>query len=49
MSHDNRSEFQGREGSVAVKSYFEWREVNRWIAEERIDGYGASGDTTRID
>ena len=49
MSHDIRIEFQGREGSVAVKSYFEWREVNRWFAEESIDGDGACGYTTTID
>jgi hypothetical protein len=49
MSHDKGSEFQGREGSVAVKSYFEWREVNRWFAEENIDGNGAYGYTTTID
>lgn len=49
MSHEKRIVFQGREGPVAVKSYFEWREVNRWIAEGGIDGYGAGGYTTAID
>jgi len=34
---------------VALKHFHEWREGNRWIAEEGIDGYGACGSTTTID
>ncbi len=34
---------------VAIQSRYEWREVNRWIAEGGIYGKGAGGDTTAID
>lgn len=48
-SHDTRTLFQDREISVAVKPRDEWREANRWSAEERINGYDALGYTTTID
>jgi hypothetical protein len=28
---------------------YEWPEVNRWVAEGGLDGYGAVGDTAAID